>query len=326
MNFLSRLEAIALLNRWGEDGLPFFFFVDYAGERWYAAPLSEVDSHIKYSIPGRTNYERPAILPEPRSPHRLHEPRIEDYGQGFDIVQQAIARGETRLINLTWRVPFESAYSQAERFALGREKYMLMVEGLFSVFSPEPFVQIEGERIATFPMKGTISTAIPNAEAVLLASEKEAKEHADSVELMRGELALVATDIEVPRYRYTEIIADGRVIQTSSELTGQIRPELRRRYGDIVSALLPGGSIAGAPKAPSLEVIRRAEAYDRGFYTGIFGVFDGNRLDTSVMIRFLEYAPDGQTYFYGGGGVTSNSKLESEYQELLLKAHATVLY
>lgn len=325
MQFLGRAEAIARLNEWGMTHCPFFFFVDYAAERWYAAPLEQVDSSIRYNIPQHRNYD-PIHINTSRAPHRVHPPRIEDYGRGFEVVQRAIARGEVSLINLTWRVPFESAYSQYERFMLGRERYMLMVEGLFSVFSPEPFVQIEGGRIATFPMKGTISTSIPNAEQVLLASEKEAREHADSVRLLTDELALVADDVETVRYRYCETIADGRVIQTSSEIAGRIKPHLSDRYGDIIAALLPGGSIAGAPKAASLDVIAEAEDFDRGFYTGIFGIYDGQRLDTSVMIRFLQYTEHGETFFFGGGGVTADSRLESEFNELLLKANATILY
>ncbi len=326
MQFVETPTAVALLNEWGCQGQPFFFFVDYAGQQWYVARLDELDARIKYSIPGRTNYTpTPHLRPEARA-HRLHAPRLEDYAEGFGVVQRAIAEGKTRLINLTWRIPYESDYDQQARFMLGHEKYMLMVEGLFSVFSPEPFVEVRDGRIATFPMKGTISTSVPNAREVLLASDKEAREHADSVELMRHDLERVASDVEVVRFRYCEEIADGRVIQTSSEIAGQIRPELLGRYGDIIASLLPGGSIAGAPKEASLEVIAEAEPYDRGFYTGVFGVFDGERLDTSVMIRFLQYLPSGESYFYGGGGVTAHSQLESEYQELLLKANATILY
>ncbi len=327
MQFHNSSEAIALLNQWGQSETPFFFFVNYSGTQWYVAPLDAVDKRILYRIPGHSNYDTPSYTPPHNyTPHRLLAPELEEYAQGFNTVQEAITRGETRLINLTWRVPFQSDFDQRERFALGREKYMLMVEGMFSVFSPEPFIEIKEGRIATFPMKGTISTSIPNAEAVLLGSEKEAKEHADSVALLTEELERVATQVETVRYRYCETIADGRVIQTSSEIAGRVKDELAGRYGDIIAALLPGGSIAGAPKEPSLQVIARAEAYERGFYTGIFGVFDGNRLDTSVMIRFLQYAEDGQTYFFGGGGVTGNSRLENEYNELLLKANATILY
>lgn len=325
MQFVSKAEAVERLNAWGLDSQPFFFFADYSAERWYVARLDEVDPRVRYSIPGRSNYTPDAVATD-RAPFSVDAPRVEDYAEGFNVVQRAIKAGETRLINLTWCVPFESAYTQAERFALGREKYMLMVEGLFSVFSPEPFIIVENGRIATFPMKGTISTAIPDARRVLLSSEKEAREHADSVALMRSDLSRVAHSIEVPRYRYTEVIADGRVIQTSSEVAGRVQEDLVGRYGDIISRLLPGGSIAGAPRESSLTVIARAEPTDRGFYTGIFGIFDGSRLDTSVMIRFLRYDEDGRTYFHGGGGVTGESTLEREYQELLLKADATILY
>lgn len=315
--------AIAELNAWGLTSTPFFFFVDYSGQQWYTAPLDAVDERIRYSFPERRNYI-PNASTSLEHTYKLQPPTLEAYREGFEVVQQAIQAGRTRLINLTWRIPFESNLSQSERFVRGKARYMLDVEGMFSVFSPEPFVQIAAGSIATFPMKGTISTAIPNAQEVLLSNPKEAQEHADSVELLKGELALVADEVEVVRYRYCETIANGQVIQTSSEIAGTIRRDLLNRYGDIISALLPGGSIAGTPKASSLEIIAEAETYDRGFYTGIFGIFDGTKLDTSVMIRFIQYGTEGERYFFGGGGVTANSKLEHEYQELLLKANATI--
>lgn len=315
--------AIAELNAWGLESIPFFFFVDYSGTQWYTSPLSAVDRHIRYSFPSQRNYTPDTPSDTPHI-YKLYPPTLEAYQEGFEVVQRAIETGYTSLINLTWRIPFDSNLSQSERFVRGKARYMLDVEGMFSVFSPEPFVQIEAGRIATFPMKGTISTAIPNAQEVLLSNPKEAQEHADSVELLKGELALVADEVEVVRYRYCETIANGQVIQTSSEIAGTIRRDLLNRYGDIISALLPGGSIAGAPKASSLEIIAEAEPYDRGFYTGIFGIFDGTKLDTSVMIRFIQYGTEGERYFFGGGGVTANSKLEHEYQELLLKANATI--
>lgn len=329
MKFRPASEAVALLNEWSASKTPFLFFVDYEGKRWYAAPLDSLDPRISYRIPGREGGEAAAAdVPsaKPRPPHRILPPAFEDYSRGFEIVRAAISAGETRLVNLTWRVAFESAFSQRERFRLGREKYMLMVEGLFSVFSPEPFVEIEGGRIATFPMKGTISTSIPNAAAVLLADPKEAREHADSVSLMRDDLARVADDVKVVRYRYCETIADGKIIQTSSEIAGTLKSGLRDRLGDVLHALLPGGSITGTPKAATIGVIRRAEAFPRGFYTGVFGVFDGAKLQTSVMIRFLGYGENGEKFFFGGGGVTADSTPEREYRELLLKADATVLH
>ena len=88
--------------------------------------------------------------------------------------------------------------------------------------------------------------------------------------------------------------------------------------------MLPAGSICGAPKPKTLEIIDKAERYDRDFYTGIFGWFDGRNFDSAVMIRFAEPAPGGLT-FKSGGGITSQSDLEKEYEELIHKVYVPLI-
>jgi para-aminobenzoate synthetase component 1 len=83
---------------------------------------------------------------------------------------------------------------------------------------------------------------------------------------------------------------------------------------------LPAGSISGAPKPKTLEIIKKIEDYERGFYTGICGYFDGNALDTGVMIRFIEQEGD-QLFFKSGGGITSFSDAKTEYQEMIDKIY-----
>ena len=92
------------------------------------------------------------------------------------------------------------------------------------------------------------------------------------------------------------------------------------RIGNIIFELLPAGSISGAPKPSTLDIIKRAEGQKRGFYTGVFGYFDGETLDSAVMIRFIEKQKDG-FYFRSGGGITINSDMRSEYQEVLEKVY-----
>ncbi len=84
--------------------------------------------------------------------------------------------------------------------------------------------------------------------------------------------------------------------------------------------MLPAGSISGAPKKKTLEVIAEAEQYTRGYYTGVFGIFDGENIDSGVMIRFLEQGPDGLIY-KSGGGITAMSNIHEEYQELTDKIY-----
>jgi para-aminobenzoate synthetase component 1 len=113
------------------------------------------------------------------------------------------------------------------------------------------------------------------------------------------------------------------LLQVSSEIRGTLAPGFYNKLGDIVFAMLPAGSICGAPKARTLELIQEAEGYDRGFYTGIFGYFDGSDFDSAVMIRYIEKTGDGYC-FKSGGGITYRSKMEQEYQELIQKVYVPV--
>jgi len=87
--------------------------------------------------------------------------------------------------------------------------------------------------------------------------------------------------------------------------------------------LLPAGSVSGAPKKKTVEIIRNAEGQDRGYYTGIFGFFDGNNLDSGVMIRYIEKIGD-QLVYRSGGGITTHSNWKSEYQELIDKVYVPI--
>ena len=93
---------------------------------------------------------------------------------------------------------------------------------------------------------------------------------------------------------------------------------------DILLGMLPAGSICGAPKAKTVSIIQEVEQGPRGYYTGIFGYFDGENLDSAVNIRYLE-KKDGQLLYRSGGGITFLSDLESEYKELIEKIYVPVV-
>jgi para-aminobenzoate synthetase component 1 len=110
----------------------------------------------------------------------------------------------------------------------------------------------------------------------------------------------------------------------SSEICGDLPADYRLRLGEILFKMLPAGSVTGAPKEKTVEIIRSAESYDRGFYTGIFGFFDGQSLVSAVSIRFIEQI-NGGLVFKSGGGITALSQVESEYLEMLKKIYVPVL-
>jgi len=169
-------------------------------------------------------------------------------------------------------------------------------------------------------MKGTMDASMENAREVLLADRKEAAEHATIVDLIRNDLSRIATDVMVDRYRYVDVVGTdkGDMLQTSSEISGKLPQAVQRRVGDLLEALLPAGSITGAPKDRTMEIIREAEGYERGFYTGVMGIYANGELDSAVMIRFVEEDDDGM-YFKAGGGITCMSDCKKEYEEMLRK-------
>ena len=174
-------------------------------------------------------------------------------------------------------------------------------------------------------MKGTIDASLPSAYNQLMNDPKETAEHATIVDLIRNDLSMVAEQVSVTRYRYADILQtnSGSILQTSSEICGILPDDYRTRLGDIIFKLLPAGSITGAPKLKTMDIIAHAENYKRGFYTGISGYFDGNNLDSAVMIRFIEQQGD-KLYFKSGGGITCRSNPESEYNEMKQKIYVPI--
>ena len=174
-------------------------------------------------------------------------------------------------------------------------------------------------------MKGTIDASLPDACERILADKKEEAEHATIVDLIRNDLSQVASEVTVSRYRYIDELQTnkGRLLQVSSEIRGKLPDNWNGNLGTMLFSLLPAGSITGAPKKKTMEIIAEAETYQRGFYTGVMGYFDGNRLDSAVMIRFLEQAGD-QLLFKSGGGITSQSDLQSEYNEMKQKVYVPI--
>jgi para-aminobenzoate synthetase component I len=115
----------------------------------------------------------------------------------------------------------------------------------------------------------------------------------------------------------------GPILQTSSEICGTLPEDYTAHLGDIIFRLLPAGSITGAPKPKTVEIIAQAEDYRRGFYTGIMGHYADGQLDSAVMIRFIEQE-NGQLHFKAGGGITAKSRWESEYNEVIQKIYVPI--
>jgi para-aminobenzoate synthetase component I len=250
---------------------------------------------------------------------------FERYLSAFEAVQKSLAYGDTFFINLTFPTRIACNLSLREIFMASRAKYKLLIPDVLVVFSPEIFVQIQNGVISSFPMKGTIEASIAFAEEKIMLDPKELAEHATIVDLIRNDLSRVAHDVHVEKFRFIDRIRtiDKDLLQVSSKISGVVEPDYHCQIGEIICSMLPAGSVTGAPKPKTVEIIKNIEDYDRGFYTGVFGYFDGFDLDSGVMIRFIEKQGD-ELYFKSGGGITIYSDARKEYQELIDKIYVPI--
>jgi para-aminobenzoate synthetase component I len=328
-SILNKQEIIESMNRLAGSGVPFLFVIDFNTEKGYVIKEDELDKQfVRYQQqkPGARNQDVRAKGQEPKVIDWKIQPVVfEKYKQKFEFIQQQIHNGNSYLINLTQPTEVRTNLSLLELFEIGSAKYKLWMNGLFTVLSPETFVQIRNGIISSFPMKGTIDASLPNAAETILNDPKEQAEHATIVDLIRNDLSLVAEHVEVKRYRYIDKLQTnkGELLQVSSEICGRLPENYLERLGDILFSLLPAGSINGAPKKKTLDIINEVEGYDRGFYTGICGWFDGESIDSAVMIRFVEQNGD-KLIFKSGGGITAQSELVKEYEELIQKVYVPI--
>ena len=313
------------INILGNRRIPFLFIIDYELRQPVIIPLEQVNpDEILYSINGISNT---TTLEPPRNKLLFNYTPVDytRYQKAFGLVQKHIRHGNSFLLNLTMPSKVACNYTLKEIFHLSRAKYKLWFKDQFIVFSPEIFIKTNGLKISSFPMKGTIDANLPDAKNKLLSSKKEMAEHYTIVDLIRNDLSMVAKDVRVARFQYIDHIKthNRELLQMSSEVTGELAKNYREHLGDILYSLLPAGSISGAPKKKTLEVINEAEQYERGYFTGIFGIFDGKNLDSGVMIRYVEKTNNGLIY-KSGGGITSQSDCKEEYQELINKIYVPI--
>ncbi len=191
--------------------------------------------------------------------------------------------------------------------------------------SPERFLRVEGDRVETRPIKGTIARGRSAAEdrcqgAALLADEKERAELAMIVDLVRNDLGRVARPQTVEVVEEASLETYATVIHTVATVAAILRADVTPF--DLLRATFPGGSITGAPKLAALETIARLEPLPRKLYTGALGWLapDGD-LDLAIAIRTVLFA-GGKSYFSVGGAVTWDSVPERELAELEAKGRA----
>lgn len=248
--------------------------------------------------------------------------RIQEYISQGDVFQVNLSVRQTRPVH----IPSISIYKKLRE--LNPSPYMAYFhtdEYQLVGGSPELLVKIKGSEVSTRPIAGTRSRGKDSDEdaslaAELIDNEKERAEHVMLVDLERNDLGKVC------RYGTVEV-DEFMVIEKYSHvmhIVSNVRGELREGEGwqDVIHAVFPGGTITGAPKVRTMEIIEELEPVRRGPYTGSLGWigFNGD-MDMNIMIRTM-LVKDGQAHVQAGAGIVIDSSPKNEYKESLKKAFA----
>ncbi len=319
-------DFISILNSYGSDGRPFFFLIDFEMQIPFVCPLEDASGHgFLFNLKTKKNYAD-EINRAGTKYHLTSYPVAKTiYREAFDLVVENIQSGNSYLLNLTFPTRLKSDITLEQIFYKSSAAYKLYHRDRFVLFSPECFIRTQDDHIYSYPMKGTIDALIPDAAKLILTDDKEIREHNTIVDLIRNDLAMVARNITVSKFRYIEKIKTDRneLLQISSEIHGELDKNWRSAIGTILTTMLPAGSISGAPKKKTVDIIKSAEKQKRGYYTGVFGIFDGENIDSAVNIRFIEKSGEYLQY-RSGGGITAMSDPDSEYMEMLDKVYVPI--
>ncbi|MDO5760385.1 MAG: aminodeoxychorismate synthase component I [Bacteroidota bacterium] len=322
IRYISPDKAKEQMNNLGKERKSFLFAFDYELSKAFVIEEPLRQKEVLFSTPLGSNHSACCLKKDIPS-LKAFPIDYSLYKQGFDKIKLSLLRGDSYLANYTVATPIKITHSLEEIFSYVNSPFKLCLPEEFVCFSPERFVRIENNSIYTHPMKGTIDASIPNAQKIILKDKKETAEHITIVDLLRNDIGMVAKEVEVLRFRYMDKITNskgGSILQVSSEIKGSLQEDWKKDIGSIILRLLPAGSICGAPKESTLRAINRAEKKPRGFYSGVFGYFDGERLDSAVLIRFIEKKNE-EYFFRSGGGITVNSQCKKEYEEVNQKIY-----
>ena len=255
-----------------------------------------------------------------------------DYVRAVARAKEYIAAGDIYQVNLSQRLhaplattPFDLYCRLTDTNPAPFAAYFETPDCAVVSCSPERFLQVRGGEVETRPIKGTRPRgATPEEDrglaAELLASEKDRAENVMIVDLERNDLGRVCEfgSVHVPELFALESYAT--VHHLVSTVRGRLRPGTTAL--DCLRASFPGGSITGAPKVRSMEIIEEMEPTRRGVYTGAIGYlcFSGD-MDVNIVIRTV-VVKNGIAYFQVGGGIVADSDPEGEYQETIDKGQA----
>ncbi len=245
-------------------------------------------------------------------------------------IQEYIRSGDSYQINHTYRISGKTYGSPLALYGRLRERqpgrfgaYISHADNYLLSQSPELFIAREGDTLKAMPMKGTAS-ALSEVASALSADPKNQAENVMIVDLLRNDLSRVSLPGTVIVPNLFEVARHGDVLQMTSTVQGQAKPNTS--LFDILNAVFPCGSVTGAPKKRSMEIIQELEPEDRGYYCGALGWLDpSGDFAFSVPIRTVEITEDASshssTFTLGiGAGITHDSDAKQEWQECRIKS------
>jgi len=257
----------------------------------------------------------------------------EDYFNRLTHLKQLIKQGDTYETNFCMEFFAESVtlnpwhlFKEINEISKPPFAVFFKHQNLFLISaSPERFARKEGLKVITQPIKGTAKRGKNTLADEKLKSElrqnlKERSENIMIVDLVRNDLSKTASKGSVKVEELAEIYTFPSVHQMISTVTSFVQNDINPVK--ILESLFPMGSMTGAPKMSTMQIIEDLESTKRGVYSGAFGYFTPNSdFDFNVVIRSVLYNTSNQYLsFSAGGAITSQSNLEHEYQECLLKA------
>lgn len=261
-------------------------------------------------------------------------PRVErdEYDNAVTQIRELIAAGDTYQVNYCF--PMNSTFSDDHYawfrslcLAQGAEYSAYIDLGRYKILclSPELFFKRRGNQVITKPMKGTIRRGRWSKEDEGLAqslkcSVKDRAENVMIVDLLRNDLG----KLSIPGSVRVSSLFDVERFETVWQMTSTVESTLRDRttLSELLQALFPCGSITGAPKIRTMEIIRELERFPRGVYTGAIGLLQpGGDCVFNVAIRTVVIDTESNEATFGvGGGITIDSTAEQEYEECLVKS------
>lgn len=281
-------------------------------------------------------------MPKGRAARRAVLGRVEidmdeqTWTQRVRAVQDAIRAGDVYVMNLTMRVSGHPRLSPVQAFAKLHQSPGGPMAAFFGSpnssvvsVSPERFLGVtlgfdgHTRRAEVWPIKGTAPRGTDESQdaalaSALAASEKERAEHVMVVDLERNDLGRVCQAGSITVDPLLEVFPTPYCHQMVSCVAGELRSD--ESFEAVLDATFPCGSVTGAPKIAAMRIIEALEAGPRGAYTGALIVATPGRLDSSVLIRSLEYRPDGTAVWGTGCGITVDSDPTAEWREARLKA------